>query len=152
MRGKCFGGAPANAAGVYSCDQNDLVGNLGGESLCNCACLGFSTELFVACHIREDSSSNFGRRAGEDQLVREGIWGGISSCAVLESMAIPSYLWREIRIPCSTEKSLLPWKATDIPAIGRRPERRAYSKLLRLACLLDGQQFSRQFNIFSALI
>src|SRR5271155_1506442 len=57
MSGKCFGGGPANAAGVYSCDQNDLVGNLGGESLCNCACLGFSTELFVTCHVGEGSSS-----------------------------------------------------------------------------------------------
>src|SRR5277367_5459827 len=110
MSGKCFGGGPANAAGVYSCDQNDLVGNLGGKSLCNCACLGFSTELFVACHIGEDSSGNFGRRAGEDQLVREGIWGGISSCAVLESMAITSYLWRKIRVLYSTEKPLLPRK------------------------------------------
>src|SRR5271170_3326436 len=45
---------------------------------------------------------------GEDQLVREGIWGGISSCAVLESMAITSYLWRKIRVLYSTEKSLLP--------------------------------------------
>src|SRR3984957_1430990 len=42
--------------------------------------------------IGEDSSSNLGRIAREDQLVREGIWGGISSCVALESMTVTSYL------------------------------------------------------------
>src|SRR5277367_4037475 len=83
MSGKCFGGGPANAAGVYSCDQNDLVGNLGGESLCNCACLGFSTELFVACHIGEDSSGNFGRRAGGGSAGSRGYLGrNLKLCSV----------------------------------------------------------------------
>src|ERR1700733_11293311 len=106
MSGECFGGGPANAASVYSCDQNDLVGDLGRESLCNRACLGLSTELFVAGHIGEDSSSNLGRRAGKDQPVREGIWEGISSCAALKPMAITSYLWRKIHTLYSTEDSL----------------------------------------------